>query len=54
MVDQRGVEIIADKFNFIDGQYSFDTREIPNGIYYLIISANDQPLTYRKIIVMHR
>ena len=54
VVDQRGVELMADNFKFINGQYSVDTRNIPNGVYYLIISARNQPLTYRKIIVMHR
>ena len=54
IVDQRGVEMAADNFNFVGGEYSVDTQEIPNGIYYLIISAEDQPLTYEKIIIMHR
>ena len=45
---------MADEFKFVNGQYTVDTREIPNGAYYLIISAKNQPLTYKKIIVMHR
>jgi hypothetical protein len=54
IVDQRGVELMADNFRFVNGEYTVDTSEIPNGIYYLIISAEDQPLSYEKLIIMHR
>ena len=54
IIDQRGVEMAADNFNFINGEYSVDTQEIPNGIYFLVISAEDQPLTYEKLVIMHR
>ncbi len=54
LVDQRGITLAADTFRFVNGEYVVDTSEIPNGIYYLIISAKDQPLTYKKVIIMHR
>jgi PKD repeat protein len=54
IVDQRGVTLMKDDFNFINGEYTVDTSEIPNGIYYLIIAAEDQPLSYEKLIIMHR
>jgi hypothetical protein len=54
IVDQRGVTLMSDSFNFTNGEYSVDTSEIPNGAYYLIISAADQPLTYEKLLIMHR
>ena len=54
IVDQRGVQIASDEFRFKYGEYMYDTEEIPNGIYYLIISMEDKPLTYEKLIIMHR
>ena len=54
IVDQRGVELAADQFYFKNGQYSFDTNAIPNGIYYLIIGVDNTPLTYKKLVVVHR
>jgi len=54
IIDQRGIELATDNFNFVNGEYIYDTSEIPNGIYYLVISAEDQPLTYEKIVIMHR
>ncbi|MEN8249824.1 MAG: PKD-like domain-containing protein, partial [Bacteroidota bacterium] len=54
IIDQRGVTLANDGFSFVNGEYVVDTSEIPNGIYYLVIGAADQPLTYEKIIIMHR
>jgi hypothetical protein len=54
IVDQRGVTLMADNFRFVNGEYTVDTSEVPNGIYYLIIAAEDQPLSYEKLIIMHR
>jgi hypothetical protein len=54
IIDQRGVTLMADDFRFVNGEYTVDTSEIPNGIYYLIIAAEDQPLSYEKLIIMHR
>ena len=54
VIDQRGVTLMADDFRFVNGKYTVDTSEIPNGIYYLIIGAEDQPLSYEKLIIMHR
>ena len=54
IVDQRGVELASDSFYFVNGAYDYDTYDIPNGSYYLIIESKDRPLAYRKLIVMHR
>ncbi|MCB0526695.1 MAG: PKD domain-containing protein [Saprospiraceae bacterium] len=54
IVDQRGVELASDNFYFVNGEYSYDTYDIPNGIYYLVIETKDRPLSYKKLIIMHR
>ncbi len=53
IIDQRGVEFASEQFYFVNGTYEYDTRQIPNGIYYLIIQSKQGALTHQKLIVMH-
>ncbi|MEP2771800.1 MAG: PKD-like domain-containing protein [Fulvivirga sp.] len=54
IVDQRGVTLLEGDINFVDGHYSTSTRDLANGIYYVVIGKSDKPLIYRKLAVMNR
>ena len=52
IVDQRGVEMTKGAFRFDTGKHSIDIRDIPNGIYFVLIGTSDKPLVYHKLSIM--
>ncbi|MDH5382046.1 MAG: PKD domain-containing protein, partial [Cyclobacteriaceae bacterium] len=54
ILDQRGVEVLTGEFEFKNGVHEVDTRKIPNGIYYVVISSENRALIYKKLAVMNR
>ena len=55
VVDQRGVTMLKGKMDFnTDGVYSIDSRDLPNGVYYVILGLDDTAVIYRKLAVMNR
>jgi hypothetical protein len=54
IIDQRGVTLKKGDFRFEDQKYSVDTRDIRNGMYFLVIGAGDKPLVYKKIVIVHK
>ncbi|QSE96723.1 PKD-like domain-containing protein [Fulvivirga lutea] len=55
IVDQRGVSVISGNLEFNAlGLYTVSTEELRNGVYYVIIEAQNKPLIYRKLAVMNR
>jgi len=54
IIDQRGVTLKQGDFRFEDSKYSVDTRDIRNGMYFLVIGSGDKPLVYKKIVIVHK
>ncbi len=54
LIDQRGVTMLQGNMDFVDDRFSLDTWDLANGVYYVIITLNDEPVTQRKIVVMNR
>ncbi|MEQ8924461.1 MAG: T9SS type A sorting domain-containing protein, partial [Fulvivirga sp.] len=55
IVDQRGIVVLKGELDFNSlGVYSVSTEELRNGVYYVIIEAENKPLIYRKLAVMNR
>ncbi|MTI20619.1 PKD domain-containing protein, partial [Fulvivirga sp. RKSG066] len=54
VMDQRGITVLEGSIDFENGHYQANTESLTNGIYYVVIGAEDRPLMYKKIAVMNR
>ena len=54
IIDQRGVIIQNGNLSMFNGSTQIDTRDIKNGIYFLILGVEERPLVYKKIAIMHQ
>ncbi|MEO1054217.1 MAG: PKD-like domain-containing protein, partial [Bacteroidota bacterium] len=54
IVDQRGVEIKKGNLDFgRDSRYTVEVKDIPEGVYFLVIGSNDTALVHKKIAIVH-
>ncbi|MCA6073337.1 PKD domain-containing protein [Fulvivirga sedimenti] len=54
LVDLRGVTIRSGNIDRTNDTFTISTDSITNGMYYLIITANGQPMMQRKIAIINR
>ena len=55
IIDQRGISVSEGVLEFDpSGLYTVNTRDLKNGVYYVVIATDKKPLIYRKIAVMNR
>jgi len=54
IIDQRGVIIQNGNLSMFNGTTQIDTRDIKNGIYFLILGVEERPMVYKKIAIMHQ
>ncbi len=54
LIDLRGITIRSGKIDRTYDTFTISTDSITNGMYYLIISANGEPLMQRKIAIINR
>ncbi|TRX51422.1 PKD domain-containing protein [Fulvivirga sp. M361] len=55
IIDQRGVTILEGTTDFENSDvYQIETRELINGVYYVVIGVEDKTLMYRKLAIMNR
>jgi hypothetical protein len=55
VIDQRGVEILKGDFNdAVNQAKQVDVTGLSSGVYHVVISQQDQPLLYKKLVLLNR